>query len=148
MTSPERTYTIRELSREFVLTARAIRFYEDRGLLTPARTGQARVFSHRDRVRLSFVVRGKRVGFSLADIKEMLDLYDLAGPRAQLGVSIGKFRARIAELEAQRDEIDLAIAELKKATLSAESFLLQDPEGARVDLIGYGLKSNDNVTAG
>jgi DNA-binding transcriptional MerR regulator len=148
MTSPDRTYTISELSREFGLTARAIRFYEDRGLLTPARAGQARIFSHRDRVRLSFVVRGKRVGFSLADIKEMLDLYDLAGPRAQLGVSVGKFRARIAELEAQRDEIELAIAELRKATVSAETFLSQKPEGAAVDLIGYGLKSSDTATTG
>jgi DNA-binding transcriptional MerR regulator len=148
VTNPDRTYTISELAREFGLTARAIRFYEDTGLLTPARRGQARVFSHRDRVRLSFVVRGKRVGFSLADIKEMLDLYDLAGPRAQLGVSIGKFRVRVAELEAQRDEIELAIAELRKATVSAESFLAKKPEGPPVDLIGYGLKSNDTATAG
>lgn len=138
----ERTYAIRDLAREFGLTARAIRFYEDKGMISPARVGQARLFSHRDKVRLSFIVRGKRVGFSLADIKEMLDLYDLAGPTAQLAVSVKKFRARITELEAQREEIDLAITELKHSTEMAEAMLADNAKNEPVDLIGYGLKTN------
>lgn len=135
-----RTYSISELRREFGLTARAIRFYEDKGIIAPARVGQKRLFSHRDRVRLSFVVRGKRVGFSLSDIKEMLDLYDLEGPKAQLAVSVKKFRARIEELEAQRTDIDQAIDELKAATQAAET-MLSESEKTPSPIIGYGLKA-------
>ncbi len=145
MTQP--TYTIRQLAREFGLTARAIRFYEDKGLIAPSRVGQNRVFSHRDRVRLSFVARGKRVGFSLVEIKEMLDLYDLAGPRAQLAVSVGKFRARIQELEAQRDEIEHAIEDLKSTAAAAEDYLAKTDDGP-APLIGYGLKNDTPAASG
>jgi DNA-binding transcriptional MerR regulator len=140
------SYSIRQLAREFGLTARAIRFYEDKGLIAPARVGQSRVFSHRDRVRLSFVTRGKRVGFSLAEIKEMLDLYDLVGPRAQLAVSLGKFRARIKELEAQRDEIEHAIEDLTATAAAAEDYRAKPGEGP-APLIGYGLKSENSATS-
>ncbi|MFO1186029.1 MAG: MerR family DNA-binding transcriptional regulator [Alphaproteobacteria bacterium] len=141
------TYTIRQLAKEFSLTARAIRFYEDKGLIAPTRIGQNRLFSHRDKVRLSLVVRGKRVGFSLAEIKEMLDLYDLAGPRAQLAVSVGKFRKRIAELEAQRDEIEHAIEDLRASANAAEEFLAKSSD-AQAPLIGYGLKSDNPAQSG
>lgn len=141
------TYTIRQLAREFGLTARAIRFYEDKGLISPTRVGQNRLFSHRDRVRLSFVVRGKRVGFSLAEIKEMLDLYDLAGPKAQLAVSVGKFRKRIEQLEAQRDEIEHAIEDLKASAAAAEQYLAKSGD-AQAPLIGYGLKSDTQARSG
>jgi len=73
---PERTFTIRNLCNEFKATPRALRFYEDKGLLSPAREGLNRVYSHKDRVRLQLILRGKRVGLSLSEIRELLDLYD------------------------------------------------------------------------
>ena len=89
------TYTIGELAREFGVTARALRFYEDKGLLDPARDGQNRVYSARDRARLQLIVRGKRVGFSLVEIRQMLDLYDLGdNQRAQIRASYNKFQRR------------------------------------------------------
>ena len=72
----KKTYSIRQLCREFGVTARALRFYEDKGLLAPARRGQTRVFSARDRARLMWIVQGKKVGFPLSEIRELLDLYD------------------------------------------------------------------------
>lgn len=72
----KRTYSISELAREFDVTTRSIRFYEDQGLLNPARQGQTRIYSRQDRVRLKLTLRGKRLGFSLADIRDLFDLYD------------------------------------------------------------------------
>src|ERR1051325_11136217 len=77
-----RTYTITKLCDEFGVTARALRFYEDEGLISPQRNGLARVYSWRDRARLAWILRGKRVGFSLSDIREMIDLYDVGDGRA------------------------------------------------------------------
>lgn len=106
-------FTITELSAEFAITPRALRFYEDEGLITPQRRGVARVYSHRDRARLAWILRGKRVGFSLAEIREMIDLYDLGdGRQAQRQITIERCRARIAALQAQKNDIDAAIAEL------------------------------------
>lgn len=108
-------YTITQLSKEFGITARTLRFYEDKGLLHPARRGQSRIFSYRDRVRLKLVLQGKRVGFSLTEIKEMLDLYDLRdGQVTQLRVSLDKFGDRIDQLEQQKADIERAIADLKR----------------------------------
>ena len=79
------TFTITDLAKEYQITTRAIRFYEDQGLLTPARSGLNRVYSKRDRVRLELILRSKRLGFSLVEIKELFDLYDSAqGDKAQL----------------------------------------------------------------
>src|SRR5688572_12185500 len=75
------SFTISDLSEEFGVTARALRFYEDEGLIAPQRIGLARVYSKRDRARLAWILRGKRVGFSLADIREMIDLYDIGDER-------------------------------------------------------------------
>jgi DNA-binding transcriptional MerR regulator len=87
------TYSITQLRREFDVTARTLRFYEDKGLLEPARDGQTRLYSHRDRARLKLILLGKRVGFSLADIKEILDLYNLKDGRfTQMRVSLEKGR--------------------------------------------------------
>ena len=111
----ERRFTIRDLAEEFGCTHRTIRFYEDEGLLKPRRAGLARVFSARDRARLSLILRGRRLGFSLSDIAEMLDLYDAdPGHVRQLTVALQKGRARIAQLERQRDDIEATLAELKE----------------------------------
>lgn len=109
-----RTYTIRDLTREFGVTARTLRFYEQEGLIAPARRGQARIYSPRDRARLTLILRGRRVGFSLGEIAEMLNLYELGdGGIAQLERARTKFAQRISELERQKKDIEESVAELK-----------------------------------
>ena len=106
-------YTITELCGEFGVTARAQRFYEDEGLIQPERRGTQRIYSQRDRARLAWILRGKRVGFSLAEIREMIDLYDLDdGRRQQREVTVARCTAKIDALQAQKRDIDAAIAEL------------------------------------
>lgn len=120
----ERTYTIRQLCQEFDVTPRSLRFYEDKGLLFPARQGLNRIYSHRDRARLILILRGKLVGFSLSEIGDMLDLYDKDDSHAaQLVVTVRKFRERIVALEAQRVELDRAIEGLKLACARTEAML-------------------------
>jgi DNA-binding transcriptional MerR regulator len=115
-------YTISDLSAEFGVTARALRFYEDEGLIAPERRGLQRIYSHRDRARLAWILRGKRVGFSLAEIREMIDLYDIGdGRRVQRQVTLERCRRRIDTLERQRADIDAAIAELADFVALIES---------------------------
>jgi DNA-binding transcriptional MerR regulator len=110
------------LSAEFGVTARALRFYEDEGLIAPERKGTQRVYSHRDRARLAWILRGKRVGFSLTDIRELIDLYDVGdGRRTQRQRTIDRCRTRIDALNAQKHDIDAAIAELTEFTALLET---------------------------
>lgn len=113
-TQPQtQTYTISELAREFDVTPRAIRFYEDQGLLAPTRAGQNRVYSKRDYVRLKLTLRGKRLGFSLSEVGEMVDMYDRAkDEKKQLATFVALLAERRTQLLHQRAEIDEMLAEI------------------------------------
>ena len=118
----ESSYSISDLSAEFGVTARALRFYEDEGLIDPERRGTQRIYSARDHARLAWILRGKRVGFSLAQIRELIDLYDLGDGRAtQRRLTAARCRERITALEAQRRDIDAAIAELSDFVATIEA---------------------------
>lgn len=109
----ERLYSIGDLAGEFAISTRAIRFYEAKGLLTPKRAGTTRIYSRRDRARLILILRGKRLGFSLEEVSEYLNLYD-ADPLqlAQTRLLLQKVETAIAELEQKREDIEKTLAEL------------------------------------
>lgn len=128
-----RIYSIAELAREFGITARTIRFYEDEGLIKPRRQGLTRLYSTHDRVRLSWILRGKRLGFSLAEIKELLDLYqvDRTGNQ-QLRELLRRSQLHISDLERKRRDLDAHINEFKEVETQVTAELKQrgvDPEG-------------------
>jgi len=109
----EATYSISALAHEFALTTRAIRFYEDEGMLAPERLGRARVYHERERVRLKLILRGKRLGFSLSEIRDLLDLYEVArNERAQLAKFVEMLGERRARLMQQKEDIDAVLAEI------------------------------------
>ena len=121
-------FTIGQLARECGITARTLRFYEEKGLLSPRRDGLERLYSRRDRARLKYVLMGRNVGFSLDEVREMLDLYDVGdGQETQLRVALGKFGERIARLERQKAEIERVIDELRRASETVESMLGRQP---------------------
>ncbi|MBI3676893.1 MAG: MerR family DNA-binding transcriptional regulator [Proteobacteria bacterium] len=137
-----RTYSIRDLVKEFGITSRTLRHYEDEGLIAPERRGQARVYSARDRARVTLILRGRRVGFTLAEIGEILDLYHSGdGGTTQLQHSHKKFKQRITALERQLHDIEEAISELKLGVTFIETKLAEraaDLEPApRMKMTGY-----------
>lgn len=110
----DQTMTIREMCETFEVTPRTLRFYEAKELLFPIRQGQKRLFTRRDRARLKLILRGKRFGFSLEEIRQLLDLYDMGDQqKTQLARTYELAQTHLAEMEAQRAELDEAIAELK-----------------------------------
>lgn len=121
-------FTIRQLCRDFGVTARALRFYEDKDLLHPARRGQTRVYSARDRARLKLILRGKRVGFSLTDIRDLLDLYDRKdGGVTQMAVSLKRFQEQLVTLRRQREDLESAIGTLETGCAWMEEQLAAVP---------------------
>jgi DNA-binding transcriptional MerR regulator len=117
-------FTIRDLTREFGVTSRTLRFYEEKGLIEPKRSGQDRLYSRRDRARLKYVLMGKSVGFSLEEIRSMLDLYDLGdGQVTQLKVAQERFDEQIGRLKRQRADIERALAELERARTTVADML-------------------------
>lgn len=122
----QETFRIAELSQEYGITARTIRFYESHGLLTPIREGQNRIYSRQDKAKLAWILRGKRVGFSLTDIKEMLDLYGAGdGRMKQRAVTLAKCRQRISDLQSQRADIDATIQELQTFCITLENLVME-----------------------
>jgi DNA-binding transcriptional MerR regulator len=119
-----RTYTITELAVEFDITPRAIRFYEDVGLLTPARAGRNRVYTHRDRTRLKLTLRGKRLGLSLSEIKQLVDMYDSPSDTTQqLQAFLGVLAEHRRLLEQQREDIEITLAEIAQHEERCRSLL-------------------------
>lgn len=113
--SGEATYTVTQLCREFGVTPRALRFYESKGLLHPSRKETRRRFDNRDRARLALILRGKRFGFSLAQIGELLDLYDTGDSQiTQLTKTLETAEQRLGEMRKQRDELEIGIVELQE----------------------------------
>ncbi|MBN2907101.1 MAG: MerR family DNA-binding transcriptional regulator [Rhodobacteraceae bacterium] len=107
--------TIRQMCDAFEVTPRTLRFYETKELLSPRRVGQKRLYTRRDRARLKLILRGKRFGFSLEEIRQLLELYDIGqGPEVQLRTTYDIARQRLSDMERQRAELDEAIRELKQ----------------------------------
>lgn len=124
MPNKEVTYTISELADEFDITARTLRHYEDQGLLMPKRKGNIRIYSHKDRIRLALTLRGKRLGFSLAEIRELFDLYDAEhSSRPQLHSMIAMIAEKRASLQQQQEDIEKVLAELDAADIKAREAL-------------------------
>jgi DNA-binding transcriptional MerR regulator len=116
--------TIRQMCEAFDVTPRTLRFYEAKELLSPRRVGQKRLFTRRDRARLKLIQRGKRFGFSLEDLRQLLDLYDKGDQQhSQIARAYAVARTRLAEMEKQRDELEAAISELREQMTWGERML-------------------------
>ncbi|MDM8350216.1 MerR family DNA-binding transcriptional regulator [Pseudomonas sp. sp1636] len=124
-----KTYSISELARELDVTTRTIRFYEEQGMLLPTRRGQERIYTAKDRVALKLILRGKRIGFSLAECKTLIELYDPRGDnRNQLNIMLGKIAERRLQLEQQLLDIQQMQLELDTAEERCRAALLEIPE--------------------
>jgi DNA-binding transcriptional MerR regulator len=120
----EPLFSITELAQELGMTARAIRFYESKGLVTPRRAGMTRVYTHRERARLLIILRGKRLGFTLAEIQEYLDLYDVDPTHtSQAKLLLEGVRQRIDQMESQRHDLELTLDELRELEKQTLKFL-------------------------
>lgn len=124
----ETTYSIADLSREFDLTPRAIRYYEDQGLIAPARAGVQRIYGKRDRTRLKLTLRGKRLGLSLAEIRELIDMYDSAPESSQLARLLEVLGRQRAKLRQQREDIDAVLSELDAFEDQCRALLDEDKD--------------------
>lgn len=132
-TTTRHTHTISDLAREFDVTTRTIRFYEESGLLSPHRDGQTRLYSDADRVKLKLILRGKRLGFSLSESRELIDMYDPnSDNRHQINALLDKIQKRREQLEAQlrdirimQDELDEAEAKCREALNEGEATLTE-----------------------
>jgi DNA-binding transcriptional MerR regulator len=115
-TTAQTTYSISDLSKEFDITTRSIRFYEDQGLLKPKRRGQTRIYSLKDRVRLKLILRGKRLGFSLAETRRLFELYDAdKSSTTQLNTMLALVEEKKSALQQQMDDIKVVLMELNSA---------------------------------
>lgn len=124
-----RTFTITELAQEFDITPRAIRFYEDVGLMEPARSGRNRVYTHRDRTRLKLTLRGKRLGLSLQEIKQLVDMYESGtDTRPQLEAFMQVLANHRSQLEQQLEDIQVTLAEIEQHELRCRSLLAKRPK--------------------
>ena len=127
----DETMTIRQMCEAFGVTPRTLRFYESKELIAPVRRGQARLYTRRDRGRLKLILQGRRFGFALEDIRQLLDLYDIGdGQKTQIARTIEKARGRLAAMEAQRDDLTCAIDDLKGRIAAAETVLARDNASA------------------
>ncbi|WP_334174935.1 MerR family DNA-binding transcriptional regulator [Pseudoxanthobacter sp.] len=128
----EQFYTVTQLARDLGISARTVRFYDDKGLVSPSRAGNTRIYTPRDRARLILILRGKRLGFTLQEIKEYLDLYDLdRTQKEQLRVLLKGVRSRIVRLEDQSEALQQTLAELREIELQAETALAGLGEGPK-----------------
>ncbi|MBL4816976.1 MerR family DNA-binding transcriptional regulator [Shewanella sp.] len=122
--SPQTTYSISDLSKEFDITTRSIRFYEDQGLLKPKRRGQTRIYGLKDRVRLKLILRGKRLGFSLAETRRLFELYDAdKNSSSQLQTMLDLVEDKKSSLQQQMDDIKVVLMELNSAEQQCRSAL-------------------------
>ncbi len=127
-----RTYSIGELAEEFGITSRTLRLYEEEGLLDPRREGTRRIYNDRNRVRLRLILRGKRLGWSLSEIRESFDLYDSdVGEEAQLELMLEKLARRRDTLKEQRLDIDNALKDLERIATDASEALHSLRSGQR-----------------
>ncbi|WP_292290600.1 MerR family DNA-binding transcriptional regulator [Marivita sp.] len=128
----DRIMTIREMCDAFDVTPRTLRFYEAKELLFPIREGQKRLFTKRDRARLKLILRGKRFGFSLEEIRQLLDLYHMGDQQhTQLARTYEIAQQRLADMESQRDELNQAIDELKEQMRWGEKMLASMEQNKR-----------------
>ncbi|NND69014.1 MAG: MerR family DNA-binding transcriptional regulator [Halioglobus sp.] len=130
---PEQTYSISELAREFGVTTRTIRFYEEKGLITPRREGQHRRYSPADRVRIKLILRGKRIGMTLEESAEVVDMYNPGDNAGQLESLLDKVDARREKLLAQKRDIDAMLAGLDEVRTLCRQALNSEPDQPRGD---------------
>ncbi|EJE8556291.1 MerR family transcriptional regulator [Vibrio vulnificus] len=125
------TFKISELAKEFDITTRSIRFYEDVGLLQPERKGNTRIYQRRDKTRLKLILRGKRLGFSLAEIRELFELYDLRQSETQLVKMLNIIDEKQAILQRQLDDISVVMGELDAAKQRCQQALIEIEQNAK-----------------